>query len=160
MVYDDTSLHNIMVTFPIGLLRLGLVAPLERCFGLALLGLTFLCLFALRPSDMVILKVMESWRKEHPLATPSQNQNLRLWTNLLKEESLSNKAFLDSTTGISPSIRLHAKGPNHLGCVIGDVLMLSIGGFKFEGLGSIPITPKAWWNDESASSVPNARYYN
>lgn len=73
MVYDDTSLHRILVTVPIGL-RLGLVAPLERRFGLALVGLTLLglillCLFAF--SDMVILTVMESWRKEHPLATPS-----------------------------------------------------------------------------------------
>ena len=143
---NDPSLHNIIGIILLFWLGLGFIAPLERCLGLGLTLLSLVLLFA--GSNMVILMGKE---KESSTNNPSK-QIYGVWMVCWKQESLSS-TFLDSTTGISLCKRLRAKGPNHLGCKIGDVLVLSIGGFEFEGLGSIPITPKASCNEVRESLV-------
>ena len=141
---NDPSLRTITGIILLFCLRLGFIAPLERCLGPILLALFLL--FA--GFKMVILMGKE---KESSTDNPFQN-SYGVWMVCWKQESLSS-TFLDSTTGISLCKRLRAKGPNHLGCKIGDVLVLSIGGFEFEGLGSSPITPKASCNEVSESLV-------
>lgn len=140
---NDPSLQIITGSILLFWFGLGFIATLERCLRL-LLGLFLL--FA--GFEMVILMGKE---KESSTDNPFQT-SYGVWMVCWKKESLSS-TFLDSTTGISLCKRLRAKGPNQLGCKIGDVLVLSSGGFEFEGLGSIPITPKASCNEVSESLV-------